>query len=266
MMLADPDAWWRETAQRLLVERQDRSVASSLKAMVAARPSATGRLHALWTLDLLSSLDAGSLKLGLADPEPRVREAAIRLAEIRLKSEQGLFEKTLALVGDADPMVRFQLGFSLGEVKDDPRALAALASIATRDTESPWTRTAILSSISGRELALLDTLVKRDGFIATPASGVWLDELAFLVGCGQAGGFKSPARTAGSRRRSFGYLDACVIGTGARASAKRGLFRVADCRPLIAPRQEATGRGRTGRHYQRTSGQAFGRHPTAWAR
>ena len=136
-LLADPDAWWRETAQRLLFERQDRSVVGALQAMVATRPSALGRLHALWTLELLSSLDAGSIELGLADPEPRVREAAIRLAEARLEREPALLDKTLALAGDPDPMVRFQLAFSLGEVKNDPRAMAALASIAGKDAANP---------------------------------------------------------------------------------------------------------------------------------
>ena len=89
-LLADPDAWWRETAQRLLFERQDRSVVPALHAMVQERPNALGRLHALWTLELLSSLDIGSIELGLADPEPRVREAAVRLAEARLVREPAL--------------------------------------------------------------------------------------------------------------------------------------------------------------------------------
>ena len=84
------------------------------------RPNALGRLHALWTLELLSSLDAQSIELGLADPEPRVREAVIRLAEGRLEREPVLLDKTLALADDPDPMVRFQLAFSLGEVKNDP--------------------------------------------------------------------------------------------------------------------------------------------------
>ncbi len=80
-------------------------------AMVKQRPNALGRLHALWTLELLSSLDAASIELGLADPEPRVREAAIRLAEARLEHEPALLVQALALAGDPDPMVRFQLAF-----------------------------------------------------------------------------------------------------------------------------------------------------------
>ena len=62
-LLADPDSWWRETAQRLLFERQDRSVVESLRTMVKARPTALGRLHALWTLQLLAGLDTESISL-----------------------------------------------------------------------------------------------------------------------------------------------------------------------------------------------------------
>jgi len=48
--------------------------------------------------------------------------------------------RLLVLAGDPDPMVRFQLAFSLGTAKDDPRAIAALATIAARDAGSVWAR------------------------------------------------------------------------------------------------------------------------------
>ena len=91
--LGDSDSWWRETAQRLLYERQDRSAIEPLNAMVKARPSGLGRLHAIWTLDLLGALDPAAISLGLDDPEPRVREQAIHLAESRLGREPGLFDR-----------------------------------------------------------------------------------------------------------------------------------------------------------------------------
>ena len=50
-LLADPDAWWRETAQRLLIERADPAAAPLLRRLAASRPTALGRMHALWTLD-----------------------------------------------------------------------------------------------------------------------------------------------------------------------------------------------------------------------
>ena len=52
-LLADPASWWRETAQRLLIERNDREAVPHLKRLVTDRPSALGRVHALWTLNAL---------------------------------------------------------------------------------------------------------------------------------------------------------------------------------------------------------------------
>jgi putative membrane-bound dehydrogenase-like protein len=181
-ILADADAWWRETAQRLLIERRDRTVAPLLRDMVARRPSAWGRLHALWTLQCLGALDSGAITTGLADPEPRVREQAVRLAEGRLKNDPTLITRLLSLPDDPDPMVRFQLALCLGETSGDPRSIAALTAIAERDVRSPWTRAAVLSSIAGRAADLLEALAKRPGFFSDTAGLVWLDELAFLVG------------------------------------------------------------------------------------
>src|SRR5262249_12686631 len=41
-LLADPDAWWRETASRLLVERRDRTAIPLLEDLAARRPTALG--------------------------------------------------------------------------------------------------------------------------------------------------------------------------------------------------------------------------------
>ena len=132
------------------------------QAMVRERPNALGRLHALWTLELLSSLEPGSIELGLADPEPRVREAAIRLAEDPARAASQLCcDKALALADDPDPMVRFQLAFSLGEVKNDPRVLDALASIAGRDAPASGHGRRCLARSPDMPLAFLDVLAKR---------------------------------------------------------------------------------------------------------
>ncbi len=182
-VLADPDAWWRETAQRLLLERRDRSVAGLLRTTVKERPTALARLHALWALDLLGSLDADSLALGLSDPKPRVREQAVRLSEPLLKSHAATCSLVLALAADSDPMVRFQVAFSLGAASDDdPRVIASLAAIAIKDAESQWMRTAVLSSIAGRPVALFEALARNAGFLASSAGQAWLDDLAYLVG------------------------------------------------------------------------------------
>ncbi len=235
-LLADPDGWWRETAQRLLFERQDHSSIAALHAMVQDRPNALGRLHALWTLELLSSLEPGSIELGLADAEPRVREAAVRLAETRLKHEPALLSRTLALADDADPMVRFQVAFSLGEVKHDPRVLEALATIAAKDAASEWTRTAVLSSITGTPLAFLDVMTKRPGFFAGGSAQVWIDELAFLTGCGRkpsdAKEFLERLRLAGA---TSGSLMRALLALGRGQARRGGTFESLIAGDLAAP-------------------------------
>ena len=121
-LLADPDAWWRETAQRLLIERHDPAAVPLLQELARDRPTALGRVHALWTLDALGGLDAATDRSpALDDPEPGVREQAARLAEGRARRPiPPCSTPLLALADDPDPMVRFQAAFSLGDVADAP--------------------------------------------------------------------------------------------------------------------------------------------------
>ncbi|WP_435010879.1 PVC-type heme-binding CxxCH protein [Tundrisphaera lichenicola] len=179
--LADPDAWWRETAQRLLIERDDPTAVPALIALVQSRPTALGRAHALWTLDALGKLDPPTTLMALNDPEPGVREQAASLAGPRADGDPALLGALLALASDPDPMVRFRLALALGDVAN-PQAVEALASIASRDSGDPWTRVAVLSSVAGRVRPLVDTLASRPGFFATPAGREWLGDLASMVG------------------------------------------------------------------------------------
>jgi len=79
--LSNPNLWWRTTAQRLLVERQDTSVVAQLEALASQSAIPLGRAHALWTLEGLGRLRAELVLAALADPNPLVREQAIRLSE-----------------------------------------------------------------------------------------------------------------------------------------------------------------------------------------
>ena len=54
--LRHPNGWYRRTAQRLLIDRQSKSVVGELTAMALSDSVAYGRLHAAWTLEGLNSL------------------------------------------------------------------------------------------------------------------------------------------------------------------------------------------------------------------
>ncbi len=144
--LAHPDAWWRTTAQRLLIERQNRAAVPGVKALLRGK-APLGRLHALWTLDGLSALDADTIARSMTDPDATVRTHAIRLAEPRLASSAPLRKRLLALAADPSATVRFQAALSLGELHDEA-ALRALARVAAKDLEDRWTRLAVLTGIA----------------------------------------------------------------------------------------------------------------------
>jgi putative membrane-bound dehydrogenase-like protein len=181
--LADPDAWWRETAQRLLIERRDRTAVPLLKALAESRPNALARLHALATLDVLGELNGDLVLKGLNDPEPGVRELALRLSE----SGSGaavyypeVHDALLAMDRDPDPIVRFQAALSLGFA--GPKAVETLASIALKDAADPWTRAAVLCSAVGREPELIDQLAETPGFLDSKEGRIWLEEIAAVIG------------------------------------------------------------------------------------
>jgi putative membrane-bound dehydrogenase-like protein len=179
----DGNLWWRLTAQRLLIERQDKSAVRWLRDYAHSSKSAPGRAHALWTLHGLKALTEEDIEQALKDPVPGVREQALRLAEERLSDSAKLRAAVSALAGDASPRVRFQLAFTLG-ASDSSETVSALARVARQDAGDRWTQTAVLSSIHGSGISLLETLIQDQEFIkgASAAGLQLLSRLAALVG------------------------------------------------------------------------------------
>src|SRR6476661_4257637 len=68
-----PNGWWRDTAQKLLVLRQDKSVVPALKTMARTSANPLARVHALWTLEGLGSLDAGLAREFMKSQDPALR-------------------------------------------------------------------------------------------------------------------------------------------------------------------------------------------------
>jgi mono/diheme cytochrome c family protein len=107
--LSHANGWWRDTAQRLLVLKQDKSVVPALQQLVRTSPSLVGRFHALWTLEGLSALDAALVREQMKDPEPRMRVQAVRVSETLFKAGNRTFDADYrALTKDTDPDVVIQ--------------------------------------------------------------------------------------------------------------------------------------------------------------
>lgn len=156
-LIEHPNGWHRETAGRLLYERQDRAAIAPLVRLAAESSSPLGRMHAMYALDGLEALGAEVVIPRLSDSHPRVREHAVRLAEKVVADSPAVRERLYAMANDEDSRVRYQLAFTLGEIPGS-QATAALARIAARDGADPWVRLAVLSSCLGRAGELLAIL------------------------------------------------------------------------------------------------------------
>jgi putative membrane-bound dehydrogenase-like protein len=178
-LLADRDAWWRETAQRLLIERNDNAAVPALRRLATAPETpAVGRAHALWTLAALGALRGEDLDPSARNPEPGLREQVARLA-----GRLGRADILESLADDPVAMVRLQVALALGNLAG-AEPLGPLARIAARDGGDPWIRAAILSGLKDRADGLLSALGKDPHFFATAEGQDWLRELATLVGAG----------------------------------------------------------------------------------
>jgi putative membrane-bound dehydrogenase-like protein len=145
-LLEHRNGWHRATAQRLLVERQEKATAQALRELARKAATPEARLRALWTLEGIGALIPDDLVVALDDPVPQVREHAVRLSE-SVKVSPALEKKLLSSRNDADIRVRYQLAYTLGELRS-PAAIQALAGIAMNDGSNPWIRTAVLSSVA----------------------------------------------------------------------------------------------------------------------
>src|SRR5262249_49165000 len=84
--LSHPNGWWRDTAQQLLVLKEDKSVVPALGRIVSTSNNLLARFHAMWTLEGLGALKPALVRQMMEDPEPRMRIQAIRASETLYKA------------------------------------------------------------------------------------------------------------------------------------------------------------------------------------
>jgi putative heme-binding domain-containing protein len=177
--LESPHGWYRDTAHRLLYERQDKSAVPELRRLVRESSRPQTRLLAAWQLRGMASLDDDTCLQLLSDAHADVRENGVRLAEARLDQSQSLLDRVCALADDEAVRVRFQTAFSLGTVAN-PQTIAALRRLAVRDGDDIWMRTALLSSVASSAVELLAELISMQEIPASATAVI--RQLVAIVG------------------------------------------------------------------------------------
>jgi putative membrane-bound dehydrogenase-like protein len=183
-LLAYTNGWHRETAARLLYARQDRAAFGPLTNMVNRSQLAIARLNALCALAGQGLLTEAVLLRGLQDKDALVRERAVLLVERFARNgvvTEPLWNQLTALAADDSIRVRYQLAFTLGEIRARNR-VPALAQLIRRDPANPWMQGAVLSSLADDAPDLLALLGGDKSWIAEPAPLQFLGRLARMIG------------------------------------------------------------------------------------
>ena len=156
--LSHPNGWWRDTAQRLLVEQNQQDVVPQLLE-VLKDGGKLAKIHALWTLEGLGVYAPDIIEPGFQAEEPEVIATAVRVTE--KNAGTGNSDETLKkynkLLNHENLQVQLQLALSLGEFirNDSPGAMKMLTTIALEHGEDKLMQEAITSSVNGKEGRLL---------------------------------------------------------------------------------------------------------------
>ncbi len=164
--LSHDNMFWRLTAQRLLVERRERSVVPALIRLldthtVDALGLNSPALHALWTLHGLEALETdpaadASVRRALHHPASAVRRAALQALPRDARLADAIFAAGIlpdrgspttvtytvgsSILQDADAHVRLEALLALSELPASPRAAAAVTEVILTpvNARDPW--------------------------------------------------------------------------------------------------------------------------------
>ncbi|MFO1483738.1 MAG: PVC-type heme-binding CxxCH protein [Verrucomicrobiaceae bacterium] len=142
-LLDHPNAWHRETAQRLLFERQDKSAVEPLQKLVQNATTSQGKSSAIYTLSALSQLSNGVVLIALARNDNKVRNAALAAISSWKNVSPHVEGAVWDLAGATSPEVRMSVSFLLGGVTQV--SSESLKQLVRSSMDEPWLRQAILS-------------------------------------------------------------------------------------------------------------------------
>lgn len=179
--LASPNSWNRETAQRLIWERQAKNAIPLISKLLETTKLPQGRLHCLYTLQGLNALTAAQVQTALKDESPGVRQHAAILAEPFLADNTALAEDVMKLVSDPEFRPKFQAALAISWMQGET-ALKALKLFSTQLDGSDDLQTAFLLSVGDRGEPLLVELLKDQSFLQLKYATGLLGKIAGLVG------------------------------------------------------------------------------------
>ncbi len=157
--LEHPNRAVRLTAVNLLGDQPGAAVEVQKR---LAHPSSLTRIAALWALQRMGQLPAGSLQAALADPSTDVRRNAALVAEAASQSTGGAMPSLVALFNDPDPQVRVAALVAVGAMGAtgvDAEAARAIVAVWPR-LDDDFQRSAAVGAAAGKPEACIAEALK----------------------------------------------------------------------------------------------------------
>ena len=126
--LASPNITLRMLATSELTDRIGPAAVDEVKKVVSAPSPATQRIHAMWVLFRLRSLDDPTLAAAATDTDPLVRTHAMRILTELDRLSPAQHDQVIAALKDPDPLVRRCAADALGR-HEDPSNIAPLLQL-----------------------------------------------------------------------------------------------------------------------------------------
>ncbi len=225
--LSHKNGWYRSSAQRLLLERQDKTVVQDVISLFLNSPDAITRLHALYVLEGLNALTEKIVKKSLLDAEPGVRENGVILAERYPKTTKLL----IPMVNDPSKRVALQAALSLGQF-NGKKVVETLAEVIRKYGQNDWFRNAVISSVAGSSVEILNSLVQDNTFFSNQESWKlsFMQDLSNIIGAR----YNKEQFSAYLNTLSSGALSAADVQQAALKGLKAGLNKNESTKELAA--------------------------------
>jgi putative membrane-bound dehydrogenase-like protein len=154
-VLMHPNAWQREMAQRMLVERKDLESLPFLEKLAAAG-APLAKIHAIWTMEGMGALKAAHLAGAIRSGDASLQASALWASTRLTATELAKLEPVLITAEASSDSVLPYLTRALGPL-GTAKAFARLGSLLKQHSKIPFVREALVSGLNDHEIEFVKT-------------------------------------------------------------------------------------------------------------
>ena len=183
--LSHDDGWYRDMAQRLLVERGDLTVVPALEELAKSGENEFGAFHALWTLEGLNAVNPQFVLSLLPVKIPLIQTTALRILEKPATENPDLRVQLEKIMKDLAPNASEELALQLAlsaYVLSPEASHDILTKVIQKHGAQALIRDAALSSLGDQEFTFMErNWASMDWKTSDPAREIFLEMLTTAI-------------------------------------------------------------------------------------